>query len=71
MKHGRDLAESTLSIVLAGGHGTRLDPLTRNISRLIGNSSDDFADASPPSERRMCSFTASVFAASFSCRLRT
>ena len=33
MKQGRDLAESTLSIVLAGGHGIRLDPLTRNVCK--------------------------------------
>ena len=46
-------------------------PAGPDISRLTGYSSADFADARPPSERRICSFTFRVFSDSFVFRLCT
>ncbi len=46
-------------------------PAGPDISRFTGYSSAEDADARPPSERRMCSFTAPAREASFCVRLRT
>ena len=46
-------------------------PAGPDINRLTGKSSALFADASPPSERRMCSLTRFALASSFDCRFLT